>query len=107
MRDVLTDSAQRVWIAEDGGERAIGFVAARLHREQNLGEIYMIAVDPSAQGQGVGAALTRVATDWLRQSGTRVAVVETGGDRGHAPARRLYETAGYTALPAVRFFKSL
>jgi GNAT superfamily N-acetyltransferase len=72
-----------------------------------LGEIYMIAVDPGAQGQGLGTALTTVAIDWLRKSGMRVAMIETGGDRGHAPARRLYEKAGYTPLPGVRFFKSL
>jgi GNAT superfamily N-acetyltransferase len=106
VRDVLADSTQRVWVSEDAGERAIGFVAATLHREQELGEIYLIAVDPGAQGQGIGTALTRVATDWLRQSGMRVAMIETGGDRGHAPARRLYEKAGYTSLPAVRFFKA-
>ena len=35
----------------------------------------------------------------------RVAMIETGGD--HAPARRVYEKAGFTPLPAVRFFKSL
>lgn len=67
----------------------------------------MIAVDHDAQGRGVGTTLTEVATDWLRQSGMRVAMIETGGDPGHAPARRVYEKAGYTALPAVRFFKAL
>ena len=104
---MLADSSQRVWVAEDVGGRAIGFVAAKLHRERELGEIYMIAVDPGAQGQGIGTALTRVATDWLRKAGMRVAMIETGGDRGHAPARRIYEKAGYTPLPAVRFFQSL
>ena len=107
VRDVLADSSQRVWVAEDVGGRAIGFVAAKLHREQELGEIYMIAVDPGAQGQGIGTALTGVATDSLRKSGMGVAMIETGGDRGHAPARRIYEKAGYTPLAAVRFFKSL
>jgi hypothetical protein len=34
-------------------------------------------------------------------------MVEAGGDTGHAPARRVYEKAGYQALPAVRFFKAL
>lgn len=62
VRDVLADSSQRVWVAEDVGGRAIGFVAARLHRERELGEIYLIAVDPGVQGQGVGTALTAVAT---------------------------------------------
>jgi ribosomal protein S18 acetylase RimI-like enzyme len=107
VRDVLGDTDQRVWVAEDAARRIIGFVAARLRPEHGLGEIYMIAVDPDAQRQGVGTALTGVATDWLRQTGMRVAMIETGGDRGHAPARRLYEKAGYTPLPAVRFFKSL
>jgi ribosomal protein S18 acetylase RimI-like enzyme len=107
VRGVLADSTQRVWVAEDDGGRAVGFVAGKLHREQELGEIYMIAVDPGAQGQGLGRALTTVATAWLRQSGMRAAMIETGGDRGHAPARRLYKKAGYTPLPAVRFFKSL
>lgn len=37
----------------------------------------------------------------------RVAMIETGGDHGHAPARHVYEKAGFTPLPAVRFFKSL
>jgi GNAT superfamily N-acetyltransferase len=107
VRQVLADSTQRVWVAEEVGGRAVGFVAAKLHRARDVGEIYMIAVDPGVQGQGIGMALTRVATDWLRQAGMRVAMIETGGDPGHAPARHLYERAGYTPLPAVRFFKSL
>ena len=107
VRHVLADSTQRVWVAAAVGGTAVGFVAAKLHRELDLGEIYIIAVDPAVQGQGIGMALTRVATDWLRESGMRVAMIETGGDPGHAPARRLYEKAGYTPLPAVRFFKTL
>ncbi|HZU39935.1 MAG TPA: GNAT family N-acetyltransferase [Solirubrobacteraceae bacterium] len=107
VRSVLSDSAQRVWVADGAAGRAVGWVAARLHPDEELGEIYMIAVDPAAQGQGIGAGLTSVATEWLRRSGMRVAMVETGGDPGHAPARRLYENSGYTPLPAVRFFKAL
>lgn len=34
-------------------------------------------------------------------------VVGTGGDPGHAPARRLYERAGFTPVPLVRYFKAL
>jgi RimJ/RimL family protein N-acetyltransferase len=36
-----------------------------------------------------------------------VAMVKTGGDPGHAPARRVYEKAGYTFLPIARYFKNL
>ena len=52
VRDALGDSDQRVWVAELDRE-TIGFVAAMLHRDSGVGEVYMIAVDPSAQGQGL------------------------------------------------------
>src|SRR5207244_4454374 len=92
----------RVWVAE-ADRRVVAFVAATLHRERLLGEIWMLAVDPDHQERGAGTALTEFATDWLRDSGMRVAMVETGGDSGHAPARRVYEKADYTPSPAVRY----
>ena len=36
-----------------------------------------------------------------------MALVETGGDPGHAAARRVYEKADYTILPVARYFKAL
>jgi hypothetical protein len=36
-----------------------------------------------------------------------VAMVETGGDLGHARARAVYETAGFARLPVARYFKKL
>lgn len=67
----------------------------------------MLAVDPDHQSEGVGGALTQFATDWLRRSGMSVALVETGGDPGHAAARHLYEHLGYTSLPVARYFRAL
>ncbi|HEY3957246.1 MAG TPA: GNAT family N-acetyltransferase [Streptosporangiaceae bacterium] len=106
VREVLADPAMRIWVAADGPDPA-GFAAARLHTGRLLGEVYMLAVDPDHQHQGAGTALTETATAWLRASGMRVAMVETGGDPGHAPARRVYERAGYASLPVARFFKPL
>jgi hypothetical protein len=40
------------------------------------------------QGRGIGTALTEFALDRLKDAGMRVAMVETGGDPGHAAARR-------------------
>jgi GNAT superfamily N-acetyltransferase len=92
VRDLLADRAVQVWVAE--AERGVvAFVAATLHRERIVGEISMLAVDPDDQGHGVGSHLTGFATDWLRGAGMQVAMVETGGDSGHAPARRVYEKA--------------
>jgi len=44
---------------------------------------------------------------WLTEHGMRVAMVETGGDPGHAPARRTYENAGFTPQPVVRCLREL
>jgi GNAT superfamily N-acetyltransferase len=107
VRAVLAESATRAWVAEAGG-RVIGFVtAAQLDPERLIGEISMLAVDPDGQGQRVGTALTEFATAWLRDSGMRVVMVDTGGDAGHAPARRVYERTGYTQMPVARYFKAV
>ena len=84
VRATLGDAGTHTWVAEDN-RRVLGFVAAAIDRDRGLGEISMLAVDPGDQRRGVGSALTEVATEWLRGAGARVAMVETGGDSGHAP----------------------
>lgn len=106
VRATLTDKAMRVWVAEaEGG--VVGFAAATLHRDRGIGEIHMLAVDPPGQNRGIGAGLVEAATRWLGDSGMIVAMIDTGGDEGHAPARRVYEQRGYTPLPVARYFKAL
>lgn len=106
VRKVLADPSNSVWVAALDGV-PIGFVAATVHLDELLGEIVMLAVEPDQQRRGIGSALTECATDWLRGSGMRVAVVETGGDPGHGPARRTYNRAKYTPLPVARYFRAL
>lgn len=84
-----------------------GFAVLRLHSADRIGEIHMIAVDPLFQRRGIGAALTRHALEWLRATGMTSAMVETGGDPGHAPARHTYEAAGFRAFPVVKYFKKI
>jgi GNAT superfamily N-acetyltransferase len=105
VRRTLSEEGMHVWVAEVE-QRVVAFAAARL-QHQKVGEIYMLAVDPEHHNKGVGTALTDVATAWLAHSGMRVAMVETGGDPGHAPGRRVYEKAGYTLMPIARYFKAL
>jgi ribosomal protein S18 acetylase RimI-like enzyme len=106
VRDTLAADGVRTWAA-CGAARVVGFAAATLHEQRQMGEIVMLAVDPSDQGAGIGGALATQATEWLGERGMRVAMVDTGGDPGHAAARRLYEAAGYTPLGVVRYFKAL
>ena len=72
-----------------------------------MGWIDIIGVDPAYQRRGISARLTEFAIDHMRRQGMDIAVVETGGDPGHAPARAAYEAAGFTLLPIARYFRSL
>jgi ribosomal protein S18 acetylase RimI-like enzyme len=107
VEEVCASQETNVWVAEVVGAVA-GFVATDVFDpELRMGQIYMLAVDPDHQRGGIGTALTEFAQARLKDDGMRVAMVETGGDPGHAPARRTYEKAGYTLLPIARYFKNL
>jgi ribosomal protein S18 acetylase RimI-like enzyme len=95
-----------VWVAVAEG-RTAGFCALRCHQGESIGEIYMIAVDPDFQRRGVGAELVRHGLARLKASGMTTAMVETGGDPGHAPARRVYEAAGFRLFPVAKYFMKL
>jgi ribosomal protein S18 acetylase RimI-like enzyme len=93
-------------VAEVDGAVA-GFLVYTLNQEEKTGYVDLLAVHPDYQNCGIGTALNNAALDRMKESGMMLASVETGGDPGHAPARRSYEKAGYTGLPIVRYFKDL
>jgi GNAT superfamily N-acetyltransferase len=106
VEDVCAAEDKKVWVAIEA-DSTVGFVAVKLHLEDSMGEIYMVAVDPDYQGRGIGSALTEFALDWMKDTGMSIAMVETGGDPGHAPARHTYEKAGFGLFPVARYFKKL
>ena len=95
-----------VWVAEVEGI-PVGFVAYELRIEDQTGQVQLLAVHPEHQNLGIGTELNNLALKKMKESGMKMAVVGTGGDSSHAPARRSYEKAGYTALPLVRYYKAL
>ncbi len=103
---VCQNEKNTTWVAEAAG-KVIGFVAYALNTSTETGEVMMLAVHPDYQNQGIGTELNIFALQKMRESGMKLAVVGTGGDEGHAPARKSYEKAGYTALPLVRYYKAL
>jgi GNAT superfamily N-acetyltransferase len=106
VQDVLSAPTTNVWVA-DVDATVVGFIAVRIHDDQRIGELDMLAVDPTHQGTGIGTALTTFALDWIRACGISVAMVGTGADPGHAPARRTYEKAGMKLVPMARYFMKL
>jgi len=102
---VCKDEKTHVWVAELDGA-VIGFVAYELYKDK-VGEVQLLAVHPDHQNRGIGTQLNNLALRRMKESGIKMAKVETGGDTSHAPARKSYEKAGYTGLPLVRYFKDL
>jgi len=101
-------SEQReVFVAVADG-KPVGFAAVALNAfHEGMGVIEIIGVDPDYQRRGISSRLTEHATEHMQRCGMDIAVVETGGDPGHAPARAAYRAAGFTLLPIARYFRLL
>ena len=77
---------------------------ALIHLHEGEFEVAKMAVSPSAQGQGIGRALLTAVIEAARQSGVRRLSLET--NRVLTPAIRLYESCGFTHIPADRLHPS-
>jgi GNAT superfamily N-acetyltransferase len=107
VRSACTSAERAVFVALADG-RPVGFAVVALDVfHQGMGGVDMIAVDPAYQRRGVATQLMGRSAEHMRALGMDIAVVETGGDEGHGPARALYESLGYTALPVMRYLRRL
>lgn len=97
------DDPREIWIAELDGKLA-GFLILHMYPDRKVAEIGNNAVIPEFQGRGIGSEMYSFALQRMRDSGMKAAVVTTGGDDAHAPARRAYEKAGFSgAVPSVEY----
>lgn len=106
LADVLREEPANIDVALVD-DLVAGWVCTRLHPDDRMAEIYVIAVDPAHQRRGIGGMLMERAYSRARSAGMRMVMVETGGDAGHAPARELYESDGFVRWPVARYFKQL
>jgi mycothiol synthase len=75
-------------------DRPVAFVWTKLLPADDAGELYVLGVDPAAQGTGLGGLLTTLALHHLAGRGARSALLYTDAD--NAAAVRLYTAAGFT-----------
>ncbi|MEV6955653.1 mycothiol synthase [Streptomyces sp. NPDC051183] len=85
--------AKGFFLAERGGE-LVGFHWTKIHREQQLGEVYVVGVRPGAQGGGLGKALTAIGLRHLADAGLPTAMLYVDADNPAALA--VYEGLGFT-----------
>ncbi len=106
IEELLSNEPDSVWIATWQSE-PVGFVSVRIHPEDRMAEIHIIAVRPLYQRRGCGSEMMRFAQRHAREQGMEMLMVETVGDSGHAPARAAYEEFGFRPWPVARYFKDI
>lgn len=67
-------------------------------------DLYWLAVDPSAQGGGIGRALVREVERKLIDRGGRLLIVETSSRPDYESTRQFYARSGYREAARVRDF---
>ncbi len=94
---------QPSWIAREA-DQVVGFLTLKQHFDQ-AAEILIMAVHPTAHGQGIGRALLGRVERYLAEQRTRFLQVKTLGpshpDPYYAKTRQFYEATGFVPLEEV------
>jgi mycothiol synthase len=94
------------FLAERDG-RLVGFHWTKVHTgagEDRVGEVYVVGVDPQAQGGGLGRALTLAGLHHLRDRGLSEVLLYVEAD--NAAARRLYAGLGFVHVATDARYRS-
>ncbi|WP_072687090.1 mycothiol synthase [Rhodococcus marinonascens] len=77
--------------------RLLGFHWTKVHPKQGgdpaIGEVYVVAIGPDAQGRGLGRLLTLAGLHYLRDRGLGAVLLYVEGD--NTPALRTYDRLGF------------
>lgn len=80
------------FLATDEQDRLLGFHWTKVHPD-GVGEVYVVGVDPDAQGGGLGKALTLAGLHYLHDRGVAQVILYVEAD--NAPAVAVYERLGF------------
>lgn len=83
--------------AQDNPETLLGFHWTKVHPAEGddpeLGEVYVVGIDPAAQGRGLGRVLTLAGMHYLRDRGLGTVLLYVEGD--NTAALNTYEKLGF------------
>jgi mycothiol synthase len=79
------------------GDRMLGFHWTKQH-SPSLGEVYVVGIDPEAQGQGLGKLLTLAGLHHLTSRGVEEVLLYVESD--NEPAIAVYSGLGFTHAAA-------
>jgi ribosomal protein S18 acetylase RimI-like enzyme len=99
------DDPSDLWIALEADGEVVGFCyAAPEEMADGTWNMLALAVLPSRQKGGVGAALVAELENRLRAQGNRILVVDTSGTPNFEGARAFYRRSGYVEEARIRDF---
>lgn len=97
--ETIEDREAQEWFDPDGfllheiGDDLAGYCWTKVHDEEQMGEIYVIAANPAYQGRGLGKQLVLAGLDYLSARGLPTAMLYV--DRDNVAARALYKSLGF------------
>ncbi|MEZ5244372.1 MAG: mycothiol synthase [Acidimicrobiales bacterium] len=100
--DAVRATMTEPWFDPEGfrlrhdGDELIGFCWTKVHADVDppLGEIYVIAIDPSRHGRGLGKPMTLAGLEWLSAQGLEHGMLYVESDND--PANATYAALGFT-----------
>jgi mycothiol synthase len=100
-------------VQQDGSQGAlVGFHWTKIHHHEhtsdagndNLGEVYVLGIDPQRQAQGLGRALTMAGLRYLQDQGLSEVMLHVESDNSAALAT--YERLGFTRFDKDTLYRS-
>jgi mycothiol synthase len=93
------DPAGLFMAVDEHTDKLLGFHWTKVHND-DLGEVYVVGIDPAAQGRGLGATLTLAGLHHLahRLSGAAEPTVMLYTEADNAAAVKTYERLGFTVF---------
>lgn len=101
-RESVESTMAEPWFDADGfrlyyeGNKMVGFCWTKIHSDQDpaLGEIYVIAIDTSHHGLGLGKPMSLAGLDWLAAKGLTTGMLYVESD--NQPANATYASIGFS-----------